>query len=107
MPADLLRHDFAEALLVSWTVLQHVRPEKIKGTCAELLRVLAPKASVLLCEEIAWPEASGGHTWHRTIEDYERMLAPLKLIHHSPIVQCEAVAGMDTPGEVMMFQAPA
>jgi ubiquinone/menaquinone biosynthesis C-methylase UbiE len=94
-------------LLVSWTVLQHIRPERIEATCAELLRILAPSATVLLCEEIAWPEASGGHTWHRTVEDYERLLAPLKLIRHSAIIELEAVPGMETPGEVMTFRAPA
>lgn len=94
-------------LVVSWTVLQHVRPERIDATCSELLRVLAPGATVLLCEETAWPEASGRHTWHRTVEDYERLLAPLALIRHSPIVELEAVPGMETPGEVMLFRAPA
>ena len=94
-------------LLVSWTVLQHVRPERIEAACTELLRVLAPGAAVLLCEETAWPEASGRHTWHRTVGEYERLLAPLALIRHSPIVELEAVPGMETPGEVMMFRAPA
>jgi len=93
-------------LLVSWTVLQHIRPERIVTTCTELLRVLEPSAVVLLCEETALPEATGHHTWHRTIEDYESLLAPLTLIRHSPIVELEVVPGMQTPGEVMMFVAP-
>lgn len=94
-------------LLVSWTVLQHIRPESIKATCTELLRVLAPGAAVLICEEIARPGGTGRHTWHRTVEDYERLLTPLTLVRHSPIVELEAVPGIASPGEVMMFRAPA
>ena len=92
-------------LVVTWTVLQHIRPEKIDGASAELRRVLAPGATVLLCEETRNPDASGGHTWHRRVEDYERLLAPLQLVSHGLIEEIAAVPGMESPGEVMMFRA--
>lgn len=94
-------------LLVTWTVLQHIRPDDIVGACREILRVLAPEAVVLICEETAWPEASGGHTWHRTIHDYESLLSPLTLDRHSPITEIASVPGMETPGEVMVFNLRA
>ena len=91
-------------LLVTWTVLQHVRPERIDRACSELVRVLASGATVLLCEETARPHDSGGHTWHRTVQDYERLLSPLTLVTHGTIVEIESIPGMESPGEIMVFR---
>lgn len=91
-------------LVVTWTVLQHVRPERIDGACAEILRTLTPEATVLLCEETRNPHDTGGHTWHRRIEDYERLLAPLRLVSHGPIEEIAAMPGLESPGEVMIFR---
>lgn len=106
------RHGSAEALpfpdhqfdlVTTWTVIQHVRPEKIHRVCAELIRMLAPGGTLLLCEETRHPEATGGHTWHRRVDEYEKLLQPLTLERHSYIDELEGLPGMESPGEVMIF----
>jgi ubiquinone/menaquinone biosynthesis C-methylase UbiE len=42
-------------LVVSWTVLQHVRPDLLEDVLAEILRVLGPNGRLLLCEETRSP----------------------------------------------------
>jgi SAM-dependent methyltransferase len=90
-------------LVCSWTVLQHVRPDMIRAVCDEVLRVLAPAGTLLLCEETREPEAEGVHTWHRTVQDYEELFAPLVLHSHGTIAEIDRISGMDSPGEVMRF----
>lgn len=90
-------------LIVSWTVLQHIRPERIREATDEIRRVLAPGGLVLLCEETRCPEETGGHTWHRTVDDYRNLLAPLVLHRHSMIEEISALPGLESPGEVMVF----
>ena len=92
-------------LVVTWTVLQHIRPERIADSCAEIRRVLSPGATVLLCEETKDPDESSGHTWHRRVEEYERLFAPLQLVDHGLIEEISAVPGIDSPGEVMVFRS--
>ena len=91
-------------LVCTWTVMQHIRPESIGKVAREIRRVLAPGGSLLICEETRDPEGSGGHTWHRSVGDYEILLRPLKLIHHSHISEIDLIPGMVSPGEVFMFQ---
>jgi len=91
-------------LLVTWTVLQHIRPERIGYACSEIIRVLTPGATVLLYEETARPHDSGGHAWHRTVHDYERLLSPLTLETHGGIVEIDSIPGLESPGEIMLFR---
>ena len=91
-------------LLVTWTVLQHIRPERIDRACSEVVRVLAPGATVLLCEETARPNESRGHAWHRTVYDYERLFSPLTLVTHGTIVEIDSIPGLESPGEIMVFR---
>lgn len=92
-------------LIITWTVLQHVKPDSIANVCRELLRTLSGDGTVLICEETRWPEASGAHTWHRRVTQYEQLFAPLKLVRHGQIEEIAAIPGMDSPGEVMVFRA--
>lgn len=92
-------------VIVSWTVLQHVPPERIETACAELCRVLKPGGTLLLCEEVTRIGESIGHTWHRAVHQYAELFSPLTLIDHEPIATIASVPGMDSPGEVMRFIA--
>jgi len=96
--------DGAFGLITTWTVLQHVRPERIEQTCRELRRVLAPRGTILACEETRSPDNTGGHTWHRRVEDYRRLFDPLRLIRHGNIAEIDHIPGMHSPGEVMHFR---
>lgn len=89
---------------MTWTVLQHIRPAQIDTAAAEILRVLAPGATLLICEETRDPAGSGGHTWHRSVASYEQMLSPLRLARHGSIDAIAAIPGMQSPGEVMVFR---
>ena len=97
---DLPMEDRSVNLVCTWTVLQHVRPSLIHAACKEILRVAAPGAVLLLCEETRHPERAVGHTWHRTTRDYEALFAPMTLLRHGLI----NIPGMLSPGEVMFFQ---
>lgn len=92
-------------LVVTWTVLQHIPPEQIGMAAAEIRRVLAPGAVLLMCEETRKPagNASRTPTWHRIVAEYEHLLAPLRLLRHGPIDESATLPGMESPGEVMVF----
>jgi ubiquinone/menaquinone biosynthesis C-methylase UbiE len=89
--------------VVSWTVIQHVRPADIEAACRELRRVLAPGGLLLLCEETPYGESA--HSWGRDVAEYERMLAPLQLLRHGYVEEIDRLPAMRSPGEVMVFQA--
>jgi len=90
-------------LAVTWTVLQHIRPAQIDTAAADIRRVLAPGATLLICEETRDPAGSGGHTWHRSVASYEQILSPLRLVRHGLIDAVAVIPGMQSPGEVMVF----
>jgi SAM-dependent methyltransferase len=90
-------------LVATWTVVQHVPPEKIDRVCSELTRVLAPSGTLLMCEETRDPDASGGHTWHRRVAEYEALLRPLSLLRSNYIEELDRIPGLRSPGEVMVF----
>lgn len=91
-------------LAVTWTVLQHIRPTQIDTAAAEIRRVLAAGATLLICEETRDPAGSGGHTWHRSVASYEQILSPLRLVNHGLIDAIAEIPGMQSPGEVMLFR---
>lgn len=95
-------------LVATWTVVQHIRPEKVGELCADIKRVLAPGGVLLLCEETREPEKQSprGHTWHRIVEDYETLFDPLVLEEYGYIDELDAIAGLVSPGRVMRFRAP-
>lgn len=93
-------------LATTWTVLQHVPPDRIESACHELVRVLDPHRGLLLiCEESRYPDQIDprAHTWHRRVNEYEALLQPLALRHTSTIEQIDRLPGMESPGTVMVF----
>jgi SAM-dependent methyltransferase len=92
-------------LVVTWTVLQHVRPERIGGVLSELRRVLAAEGNLLLCEETRDPGAEMRHCWHREPSFYADRFTPLRLTHSSYIEEIDRIPGMTSPGRVMLFES--
>ncbi len=90
-------------LVCTWTVVQHIPPPLIDAAAAEMWRVLAPGGVLLMCEETRDPAGSGGHTWHRTSADYQRLFPELELRRSGFIEEIDAIPGMVSPGEVMYF----
>jgi SAM-dependent methyltransferase len=90
-------------LVCSWTVLQHVRPDRIDNTAVEVVRLLAPGGLLLLCEETRHLERNDRHTWHRPLEYYEALFAPLALQWNSYIHDIDRIPGLESPGRVMLF----
>jgi hypothetical protein len=87
------------------TVLQHIRPDRIRDTCAEVLRVLAPRGLLLLlCEETRDPRARSGCWWHRTVAQSRHLSRPLSLLEDGYIEEIDRLPGMVSPGEVMLFE---
>lgn len=103
-PFDLPYPDDQFDLICSWTVIQHVRPEKIAGVAANMVRILAPGGTLLICEETRLAGHDGGHTWHRSVEDYRRLFSPLILVRHGSIDKLNRLSHMQSPGEVMLFE---
>jgi ubiquinone/menaquinone biosynthesis C-methylase UbiE len=89
--------------VTTWTVLQHIPPEQIAATVAEVRRVLAPAGTVLLCEETRNPGAPSQHCWHRAPEFYQEAFAPLRLAHSSYIDEIDRLPGLASPGRVMLL----
>jgi SAM-dependent methyltransferase len=94
-------------LVITWTVLQHVRPERIDGVLMEIMRVLAPEGRLLLCEETRDPGGKTRHSWHREPSFYEERFAPLHLAYSSYIDEIDRVPRLVSPGRVMLFEAVA
>jgi ubiquinone/menaquinone biosynthesis C-methylase UbiE len=93
-------------LVTTWTVLQHLPPDRIGVACKELCRVLGPAGTLLLCEETRLADQPGGprpHTWHRHPEDYQDMFASLKRTYCSDIAEISRLPGMESPGTVMVW----
>ena len=92
-------------LVCTWTVIQHVPPDRIAQACAELLRVLRPGGCLLLCEETATPATTPArrHTWERSESEYGALLQPLRLADSGFIDEIDALPGMRSPGRVMLW----
>ncbi|WP_436345751.1 class I SAM-dependent methyltransferase [Natronorubrum sp. FCH18a] len=70
--------DDAFDLVVTWTVLQHVPPERIGEAVSELRRVLAPGGLVVCCERVRPP--ADDHIWPRSLETYAELFEPLECV---------------------------
>ncbi len=93
-------------LVATWTVLQHVPPDRIGVACAELCRVLAPGGILLICEATRFanqPLPRGAHTRDRHVEHYKELLAPLQPMYSSDIAEISRLPGMESPGTVMVW----
>jgi ubiquinone/menaquinone biosynthesis C-methylase UbiE len=104
---DLPFADGAFDLVVTWTVLQHVPPERIDGLSLEIMRVLAPEGRILLCEETRDPGGRTKHSWHREPSFYEERFAPLRLTYSSYIDEIDRMPELISPGRVMLFEPVA
>lgn len=91
-------------LVVTWTVLQHVPPDRIDGVLADLVRVLQPAGRLLLCEETRLAGEPSRHSWHRAPAFYEERFSPLRLTHSSYIDEIDRLPGLASPGRVMLFE---
>lgn len=107
--ADIPFADGSFDLISTWTVLQHVPPDRIARACAEIVRVLAPGGTLLICEETrhAGVPSAATHTWHRHMDEYARLLKPLSLDYSSAIVEIEALSYADAPGTVAVWRSPS
>jgi SAM-dependent methyltransferase len=102
--ANLDFEDDVFDLVTTWTVLQHISPDQIEIAVEEIKRVLKNGGSLLICEATRYPNQSGGHTWDRTVKEYENILSPLKLRKDSYIDEIDELPKMETPGRVMLFE---
>jgi len=91
-------------LVVTWTVMQHIRPELIEGVLADIMRLLAPGGRFLLCEETRNTGAKTRHSWHREPSFYEQRFAPLRMTYCSYIEEIDRLPGLASPGRVMLFE---
>lgn len=107
--AELPFADGCFDLVTAWTVLQHISPDRISRACSEILRVLAPGGTLLICEETrhAGVPSAATHTWHRHMDEYARLLKPLSLDYSSAIVEIEALSYADAPGTVAVWRSPS
>jgi SAM-dependent methyltransferase len=101
--AELPFADSTFDLVVTWTVLQHIPPERVDGVLAEIMRVRAPEGRLLLCEETRDPGGKTRHSWHREPSFYEQRFAPLRLSYSAYIDEIDRVPGLISPGRVMLF----
>ncbi len=91
--------------VVTWTVLQHVKPHRIAAALAEINRVARSGAALVLCEahrgstEVN-PKA---HTHNRTVEFYGDAFARRPLLDSRDIVELDRLQRMSTPGHIMVF----
>ncbi len=53
-----------------WTVLQHIEPARIDGSCEEIKRVCGEKAALLLYENVSTWHMDKSHVWFRSSETY-------------------------------------
>jgi SAM-dependent methyltransferase len=96
--------DDSFGLVTTWTVLQHIPPDRFNEVVAEVKRVLLANGTLLICEETRKLDADDQHTWHRPLETYAESFEPLTLLFESYIDEIDRLPGMETPGRVMLFR---
>jgi SAM-dependent methyltransferase len=104
---DLPFPDGTFDLAITWTVVQHIPPDRIPQACAEITRVMTPMSTVLMCEETRFaeqPDRRKAHAWHRRIEDYGRLLPSFDLTYAARIDAIDRVPGWVSPGTVMVWR---
>lgn len=102
-PGHLEFPDDHFGLVCTWTVAQHVPPDRIEQMCAEIKRVLAPGGMLLICEETRNPGVYANFSWHRSLDEYAELFAPMSLERCGYISEIDRIPGMESPGEVMVF----
>lgn len=94
-------------LVTTWTVAQHIPPDQISRACGEIMRVMTPHSTLLMCEETRLAGESVGrkaHTWHRHVDEYGRLLSPLVLAHSGIIEELDRLPSGMSPGTIMVWR---
>lgn len=105
---DLPFPDATFDLITTWTVLQHLPPNRVDEAIREIGRVATPLATILLCEESVLSDTPqlerwDTHTWHRKPGFYVDRLEGFALVAAQDIVDLTRI-GIATPGTVILLQ---
>lgn len=87
--------------LLSWTVLQHIPGEDIKGVCKEIKRVMSDKSYLILYENISVWHEDKTHIWFRSIEMYQTFFGGFRLVGFDLV---ERADGNDECHGLMLFK---
>lgn len=103
--------DAAFDFVLTFTVLQHLTNAVVREVVGEIQRIARSPAFVLLCEETdtehLWgdlEDPSGMCTIGRSVAEYERLLAPFRLVETSPR-RIEPTYPRPDVGTYMLFRA--
>jgi SAM-dependent methyltransferase len=94
-------------LVVTWTVLQHIRPEFIDQAISEIRRVLTDDGVLILCETttpVSDEDLAVKHTWERGRDFYAERLSPFRLHWSTSMNEIDRLDDVDAPGELMVFK---
>lgn len=80
--------------VLSWTVIQHLPPEKIEGICDQLQEVVRPGGNILLYENVSIWNQDKPHIWFRDVQAYRRLFGGCRLVDHA------LIEGMDGNSEM-------
>ncbi len=86
--------------IFTWTVLQHIPPEKFQQSIDEILRVIKDDGVILMAEHVQYTPSPT--TWGHTIEEYQELLKPFVLTMHEPR-KVESLVDINV-GEIMKFK---
>lgn len=65
-------------LVVSWSVLTHVPPDRIESAVADLVRVATDDATICICEQTRGEQSPA--SWPRSQSTYERLFDPFEIV---------------------------
>ncbi len=86
--------------IFTWTVLQHIPPEKFQQSIDEILRVVKDDGVILIAEHVLFTPSPT--TWGHSIEEYQQLLKPFVLTMHEPR-KVESLVDVNV-GEIMKFE---
>ncbi|MCJ7747945.1 MAG: class I SAM-dependent methyltransferase [Desulfobacterales bacterium] len=66
--------------ILAWTVLQHILPESIEGICKEIIRVMDPKARLIIYENISIWYSDKPHVWFRSPLQYKKLFKGMRSV---------------------------
>lgn len=66
-------------LIVTWTTLQHVPPERLDPVVREIERVLAPGGTLLMVERTESTAPGNRRAWGRSVTEYAALFGALRL----------------------------
>lgn len=90
-------------LAVSWTVLIHIPPGKIRETARELVSVLDDGGVLVACEETD-ERAAAPHVWVRSVAEYENIFEELTLIDTRERSVEPTYENFSPGGTIMVFE---